>query len=108
MSAALTSYEYQILDQRGAEIADRLQGARFGALEVRDAHHRVGYDSSDEPAVYLDLEVSDPAAGQDTWPLEETDRRRRAAMDAARTTGPGSVTVYVWLIPETDEPQDDG
>lgn len=108
MSTALTGHEYEILDQRGSEIAERLRGKRFGALEVHDVHHRVGYDSDDEPAIYLDLTVSDPAAGQDTWPLEETDSLRRAALDAAKATGPGSVSVYVWLTPETDEPQDDG
>lgn len=74
-------------DELVAEVAQAIAdvgGRSFGSVVVRDLDVAFGIDSSDEEAIFVTLLLSDPAAGEETWPPEETDRIRSLVRERIR------------------------
>ncbi len=52
-------------------IAAALRGRLFGTTRVVDAHASRGADVDGEPSVYIQVQLSEPADGWDTRPVDD-------------------------------------
>jgi hypothetical protein len=87
------------------EFAKRFEGRVFGAsVVVEEAFGRYEHDSEGEPALFVDLILSDPVDG--TWPSDDMAELRRTVIGEATEAGVG-VALYVSVAPRTDSPQVD-
>lgn len=89
---------------RGEQVAEELLGTLFGSTKVLRAESFLDRDEEDELATYLDLVLDDPK--DETWPLEDVLKLRRAVIDIARRIDL-ETPIYVRLSPETNAPQED-
>lgn len=59
-------------------LTHRLRDLEAGGTRVLDAHVRHGEDSEGEPALFLELTLTNPPEGSGTWPVDDIwDLRRR-------------------------------
>lgn len=87
-------------------LAGWLGGKTFGSVTVLASKATIATDLEEEPAVFLDLTVSDPAPNTDTWPIEDVLALRRAVLRKASELQL-AMRIYVRLSPATDAPQED-
>jgi len=87
-------------------LAGWLSGKKFGSITVLMTNSTIGSDSEDEPAVFLDLTLSDPEPNTDTWPIEDVLTLRRQVLRKAAELQLG-MRIYVRFSPATDAPQED-
>ncbi len=83
-------------------LRESLDGARFGAIEVRGLSANLGEDADGQTAVYVDLVLSDPEG--ETWALEDSLALKRKARELLRENRPG-LLFYLALRPENEELQ---
>lgn len=54
-----------------AALEEKLHGLESGTTRVESAAVRRGEDSEGEPALFLELTLTNPPVGQETWPIED-------------------------------------
>jgi hypothetical protein len=90
-------------------LQERLRGLRSGRTSVECVDVRRGEDSEGEPALFLDLTLSDPPDGHETWPTDDIwDLREQVSEVVAGVedvTGPWFINFYPGASDEL-EPDD--
>jgi hypothetical protein len=64
-----------------AVLEERLQRLQSGTTRVLSATVRRREDSEGEPALFLELTLSDPPRGEETWPTDDIWALRRQIRD---------------------------
>lgn len=64
-----------------AALEEKLQGLKSGTTEVLSAKVRRGEDSGGEPALFLELTLTNPPPGEETWPTDDIWALRRLVGD---------------------------
>lgn len=59
------------------QLPEKLRDRYAGQTKVKDVKVEFREDSSEEPAVFLILVLSDPPAGAETWPIDDLWELRR-------------------------------
>ncbi len=59
------------LGKQAEGVCRALRGRQAGTIHVMDANCRVEETPEGEPRVFIDLVLSDPLDGEDTWPVED-------------------------------------
>jgi hypothetical protein len=75
-----------------------------GGTDVRRLHVRLGDDANGDPAFLVRLVLSDPPAGEETWPVSDLRALRRTIRDKLGDIDPELRTP--WIIsfePESSE-----
>lgn len=60
-----------------AVLEQKLQGLASGATRILSAKVRHDEDSGGEPALFLELTLTNPAPGEETWPIDDIWALRR-------------------------------
>lgn len=93
----------QLMPTIDAVLEEKLQGLKSGTTRVVSARVQRGEDSEGEPALFLELTLTNPAAGEETWPIDDIWALRRQISDVVASveeiTGP-------WFI--RFQPEDPG
>ena len=94
------------------ELPAALTNQEAGGTRVVGARVSYREDSEGEPAVFVELILSDPPAGMDTWPVEDVWALRRAVREAIENLDPElDMSWFISLAPEREEeldPEDTG
>lgn len=103
------------VQDQAREAAHRLRDSvaklEVGSIRVRDASLRFDENALGEVAAFLDLTLSDPRSGADTWPLDEVlDLHRQVDLQAERAglTPPWHVTLRRESPEEPEEEASEG
>lgn len=75
-----------------------------GETRVVDARARVTEDSEGAPAVHIELTLTTPPPGRETWPVEDIWALRRTVRDIMLELDPESTTAwFLTFLPEGRE-----
>jgi hypothetical protein len=88
------------------EIREWLSSQTFGSLTPVAVELRRDANSHEEEAWFFDVVLPDPDPAEETWPVDDMIDLELAVGDEALRRGL-SWPWYVFLKPETDEPQAD-
>ncbi len=97
------------VDESAKRLGDWVRGQEIGRLRVLAVEPRIDEDAEGNPAIFLDLTLSDPPVGEETWPLDDILELQRRIDDQANELGltlPWHVTLQKESPEEleTDEP----
>jgi len=70
-----------------AELEGKLQGLKSGTTEVLSAKVRHEADSEGEPALFLELTLTNPPPGEETWPTDDIWALRKMVGDVVASLG---------------------
>lgn len=88
-------------------LPDELEHQRSGPVQVLGVDIRVQPDSEGRDAAFIVVTLSDPPAGEETWPTEDIWRLRRRVGRAIRHLDP-EVSLPWFLQLQTADPDDHG
>lgn len=77
-----------------AVLEERLKGLQSGTTRVLSAKVRHDEDSEGEPALFLELTLTNPPPGEETWPTDDIWALRRLIGDVVASIG----EVEPWFI----------
>jgi len=79
------------IDERTAvRLADAMRGRRSHDVTVVDVETELRYDRDGDEYLLVELVLSAPPAGSETWPVDDTYQLRAEARDEAARLGLGS------------------
>lgn len=85
-----------------------LKDQSAGATIIKDVRVEVREDSSDAPALFIVLVLSDPPSGMDSWPIDDLWELRRKVREAVAESVPGlDMAWFVTFEPEHPDLPDD-
>jgi hypothetical protein len=77
-------------EQAATSLADTMRGRRSHDVTVVDVETELRFDRDGEEYLLVELVLSPPAAGADTWPVDDTYQLQVEARDEAAKLGLGS------------------
>ncbi len=83
-----------------AELEGKLQGLKSGTTEVLSAKVRHEADSEGEPALFLELTLTNPPPGEETWPIDDIWALRRKVRDVVASIGDVTEPWFIRFYPK--------
>jgi hypothetical protein len=90
-------------EQTAASLADVMRGRRSHDVTVVDVETELRFDRDGEEYLLVELVLSPPSAGADTWPVDDTYQLQVEARDEAAKLGLGSRVAF--SIKTSGDPQ---
>ncbi len=90
------------------DLRRRLRSEHIGSIEVRDVFVERRFDAEGVEYVQVTLVVSEPRAGQQTWPVNDAfELRQRVRWTAAEVGIPVDVSITITSAGEADTQDDE-
>jgi len=83
-----------------AVLEERLQGLESGTTRVLGAKVRHDEDSEGEPALFLELTLTNPPPGEETWPTDDIWALRRLVGDVVAEIGEVTTPWFIRFYPK--------
>ena len=93
------------MDEAAKRLADRVRDRKVGSIRVVEVQPRIDEDAEGNRAVFLDLTLSDPPEGEETWPVDDILELYRE-IDEEATELELTLPWYVTLQKQTPEEQE--
>lgn len=90
----------QLMPTIDAVLEEKLQQLESGTTRVLSARVKRGEDSEGEPALFLELTLTNPPPGEETWPIDDIWALRRQISDVVASVDEITEPWFIRFYPE--------